>query len=246
MTDRIIIFGRVVPLFYLFWLIGVLVAFIVGYSIRKRYGFSFIKCTAYVACDMIFGILLIFGTSWIFGGGSIGSLNFIRIVPFMWIYFALLAWYLKDPYWKVFDMLTIVGAFLFPVARIGCIFSGCCHGYPSEWGLYSNSAGALCFPIQIVEICVALAIALLLLKLSKAKTHQGKIYPYYLVLFGGTRFVLEFWRDNVKLFYGLSELSLFAAASLVMGIAILIYAYRLYSANAVRPGPLTEGAGKNQ
>lgn len=223
MIETIDIFGKSVPLFYLFWLISVGVAFLVGYAIRKRYGFSFAKCTAYVTCDVVFGVLYIFGTSWVFSGGRIYELNFIRIVPFLWSYFALLAWYLKDPCGKVFDFLTIVGAFLFVVARIGCIFPGCCHGYPSEWGLYSNVAGAVCFPIQIIEIVVGMIVAFLLLYLSKKPTCQGKIYPYYLVLFGGTRFVLEFFRDNEKLFLGLSELTLFAAACVILGIGILLY-----------------------
>lgn len=223
MKESIIIFGKSIPLFYLFWLISVGVAFVVGYSIRKRYGFSFAKCTAYVTCDVVLGVLYIFGTSWVFGGGKMSGLNFIRIVPFLWSYFALLAWYLKDPYGKVFDLLTLVGAFLFVVARIGCIFPGCCHGYPSRWGLYSNVAGTVCFPVQIVEIVIGLIVAFLLLGMSKRNACQGKIYPYYLIMFGSTRFVLEFFRDNAKLFWGLSELSLFAAACVVLGIGILIY-----------------------
>lgn len=153
------------------------------------------------------------------------GVNFVRIVSIAWIYFLILAYFLKDPYQKMLDFLTIKGVFLYAVMHIGCIFPGCCHGYPSSWGLYSNKTGYICFPIQLVEVVINLLLGVILLYMRKKERYIGLLNPWYMVMFGATRIVTEFLRDNTKLFWGLSEMALHALASLVLG-AIAIFLAR--------------------
>ena len=108
------------------------------------------------------------------------------------------------------------------VVCIGCIFPGCCHGYPSTWGLYSNSAGTVCFPLQPIEIACALLTAVVLLIMIKYKVQQGRIYAWYLIIFGATRFLMEFLRDDEKIWLGLSEFSFHALAAFIVGLICMI------------------------
>ena len=48
----------------------------------------------------------------------------------------------------------------------------------------------------------------------------GEYYPFMLILFGYSRFLLEFLRDNQKLFLGISSLAIHA---LVMGVVGTIW-----------------------
>ena len=50
----------------------------------------------------------------------------------------------------------------------------------------------------------------------------GRMYPIFLLLFGGTRFFLEFLRLNCKVFWGVSDLALWALAMVVIGAVWLI------------------------
>ena len=167
MIETINIFGRSASLYFICWTVGMIAAFAVGMSVRKKYGLSDAKAVIYISLDML------------------------------------------------------IGSFLFGFARIGCIFPGCCHGYPSSWGLYSNEAGTVCFPIQIIEIIVSFILALIMWNMHSKERFQGKLYPWFLVLFGSTRFVLEFLRDNQKLFWGISELALHALSCFIVGMILL-------------------------
>ena len=120
------------------------------------------------------------------------------------------------------------------IAHIGCIFNGCCRGYPSSWGIYNHITDSILFPIQIIESVTSLAITVFLV--IYAKKHQfdanGKVYPIMLVLFGATRFIWEFFRDNYKLFFGLSKLALWALLAFVVGVIWLVVQHRK-EANAI-------------
>jgi len=221
MIETIDIFGRSASLYFIWWTVGMIAAFAVGMFVRKQYGLSDAKAIIYISLDMLIGTFLIYALAWVFGGGTIKSSNYVRMVVWIGAYGWLLAKLFHDPYEKIQDFLMLIGSFLFGFARIGCIFPGCCHGYPSSWGLYSNEAGTVCFPIQIIEITVSFTLALILWHMHTKERFQGKLYPWFLVMFGSTRFVLEFFRDNHKLFWGISELALHALSCLIVGAVIL-------------------------
>jgi len=221
MIETINLFGRSASLYFICWTVAMIAAFVVGMSVRKRYNLSSAKAVIYISLDMLIGVFLIYSLAWVFGGGAIQSSNYVRMVVWIGPYSWLLAKLFGDPYKKIQDFIMLIGSFLFGFARIGCIFPGCCHGYPSSWGIYSNEAGTVCFPIQIIEIIVSFILAFVMLSMHRKQRFQGKLYPWFLVLFGVTRFVLEFFRDNPKLFWGISELALHALSCLVIGAIIL-------------------------
>ena len=120
---------------------------------------------------------------------------------------------------------------LFPlnhmVGHLGCFFAGCCRGYESVngQGFYHPAENIFYFPIQPIESAVALAIVIVLVLVAKKKNYYPDpiFYPLMLVMFGSTRFVLEFFRDNDKILWGCSSLSFHALfMALVGAVAIIV------------------------
>lgn len=110
------------------------------------------------------------------------------------------------------------------VAHIGCVFPGCCRGYPCSWGIWNAKTETLLFPIQWLESIVSLGTFLFVLAYQKKVNYavDGKVYPLFLILFGITRFLLEFLRDNEKLVLGMSSFALHALAMTIVGTVWLM------------------------
>lgn len=94
------------------------------------------------------------------------------------------------------------------VARLGCVFAGCCRGIPPVFG-----------PWPFYDIA-ALAIALGLgLKLEKH--HRNAPLLAFLIGYGLLRFFLEFAREMPPAAFGLTAAQLLAAAQVAAGLALL-------------------------
>lgn len=158
------------------------------------------------------------------GFQSFGGQNIVTI--FIWVpVIAYIPTRILKIEWKtmcclVAPLITINHA----VGHLGCIIAGCCFSYPVPWGLYSVSSGDCRFPIQPIESLTAFVIVIILLKIMKKDNYvpTAKIYPINLILFGSTRFIFEFIRDNEKIFLGCSRLSFHALFMTAVGIVALI------------------------
>ena len=219
------LFGFNLSLYYMFWLFGVIAVLCLGYYLGKHFSFGYSKSVLYVVGAVLLGYLLLWGTSWVSGGGKMNGLNFVRVVTFMPIPVFLLARLFKDQFTTVADFVAPLLAIFHGVTHLGCIFPGCCHGYPSSWGLYSNEARAVCIPTQLIEAFSSIFIGVMLFVFALRGIQKGKLYAWYLVVFGVTRFIWEFMRDNEKIWYGLSELALHAFVAAVVGILCLVGIY---------------------
>lgn len=217
------LFGKSVSLYYTFWLLGLVAVLLLGYYLGKHFHFGFSKSILYVVGTVLLGYLLLWGTSWVFGGGKLNGLNFVRIVTFLPIPIFLLSWLLKDKYGTVSDFIAPLLAVFHGVTHLGCIFPGCCHGYPSSWGLYSNEAGMVCFPTQPMEAVSSILIGVTLFVLALRGVQKGRLYAWYLLSFGITRFLWEFLRDNEKIWNGISELAFHALGAAVVGVLFLTF-----------------------
>ncbi len=112
------------------------------------------------------------------------------------------------------------------IGRVGCFFNGCCFGIPCEphavnWAVYQH--GAYRHPAQLYSSLVALVIFGVLLALRDRMPREGDLFRLYLVLFGLSRFALEFLRVRSLSFGGLSiaqwvclELAVLSAVGLVI------------------------------
>ncbi len=91
------------------------------------------------------------------------------------------------------------------VGRIGCFFNGCCYGVAAAPGwLTVHQHGAWRHPAQLYAAVVALLIFVTLLALRRRVAGEGTLFRVYLVLFGASRFALEFLRERTLAYAGLS------------------------------------------
>lgn len=102
---------------------------------------------------------------------------------FLYIYYIFTGINIRDYAERMTFLLPLLHVFW----KIGCFFGGCCRGI-----LYSG-AGRL--PIQLIEALTALVICIFILVQQKLQWFQCSI-ALYLVLYGSSRFVLEFFRHH--------------------------------------------------
>ncbi len=86
--------------------------------------------------------------------------------------------------------------------RLGCFLSGCCYGIEWEHGFtYTHSAVASAnfvprFPVQLVEAGLNLGLFLLLFRLLRKDRLKGHLLHLYLLIYPAYRFLLEFLRGD--------------------------------------------------
>ena len=172
---------------------------------------------------------LIFGWSYILAfvmnGFSWGHHNAIRVYIWFPLVLLLTTKLFHVDYKTCLEYITPSTCIVYGIARLGCVFAGCCHGYPAVHGMYSVPAGCRCFPVQLCEALTALAIAALIVRMASRKKYSAEkciLYPTMLTLYGGTRFLWEFFADNKKVIGRISELALWALATCIIGLVWLL------------------------
>jgi phosphatidylglycerol:prolipoprotein diacylglycerol transferase len=130
-----------------------------------------------------------------------------------------------------------LGDFLVPglslghsIGRVGCLFSGCCYGKPSNvpWSIIFNNTNSFAMtgkhlhPTQIYEAVMNLCIFVILHFYSKQHCKSGTVFSIYLVLYGIGRFIIEFFRCDFRIsFVNLSIAQIISIFILIFGILII-------------------------
>ena len=165
---------------------------------------------------------------WTLTNGAIGpyETNGVRAWIYVPFYHLFMGWIMKEKKAKVMDMMAPCLPLGDAIGHFGCQFAGCCHGYAYDGFLkiWNPQLNQFVFPIQLIECIAAFLIFLGLLIYSKKTKFQttGKQYAFWLIAFGITRFIFEFFRDNTKILWGCSSLSFHAIKSAVVGIVWLL------------------------
>lgn len=130
------------------------------------------------------------------------------------------------------------------VGRIGCFFNGCCYGVPVAgvaagekgpfWAVLQHNAWR--HPVQLYTAVAALLILGILLAVRDRLPRQGDLFRLYLVLFGVSRFGLEFWRVRTTAFAGLSLAQWTCLELAVVGTLMLAYSMRRKAGEASPAG----------
>ena len=189
----------------------------------KNYKLTKKKALLFTVCVYALSLFWMFFLYWVESGfRNWGGNNIVRV--FIWIPVAAYPFCkLMDIDWRqACDFLAPCPVLIQGVSHYGCIFQGCCNGYPFKHGIWNPDLQYNCFPIQPVEACVAVIIAVYVLYRQKKIQYQsdGLTYPIMMMLFGYSRFFLEFLRDNDKLFLGISGLAIHALAMGIVGTAV--------------------------
>lgn len=152
--------------------------------------------------------------------GSFAGRSFFGAVlftPFMMIPVALLL-RVKIP--DMLDLCAPSECMMLAFMKVHCYISGCCYGMI----MYRNQYGkAFRFPSQIVECVTAiLLMSVLLIMMSKGKG-RGKLYAWYLLLYGILRFILNLFRETTPWIWILPAGNVWSLVSIFIGGIILLY-----------------------
>jgi len=112
------------------------------------------------------------------------------------------------------------------VGRIGCFLNGCCYGIAANvpWAVYQHEAWR--HPTQLYSCAVAVSILAILLYLRHKMPHEGDLFRLYLILYGFSRFGLEFLRERTSIHWGLSTaqwICLEIVAAMIVAFIIMNY-----------------------
>ena len=163
-------------------------------------------------------------------------------------------WYLrrhKLPVWSVGDAFAPGIALGHVIGRLGCLFAGCCFGRATDvpWAITFTNEYArqnvgtplniALHPTQLYEAGAELIILILLLVFErKGRPFPGRTFWGYMLLYGITRFIIEFYRGDARGMVGMFSTSQFVSMLLVpISIVMLVLLAR-------RPAPDPKVAAK--
>jgi phosphatidylglycerol:prolipoprotein diacylglycerol transferase len=160
---------------------------------------------------------------------------------------AVAIWYMwrhRMPVWSVSDAFAPGIALGHVIGRTGCLFAGCCFGRPSSvpWAItfhdeyaarnVGTPLGIPLHPTQIYEAAAELLIlGLLLLGERRGRQFPGRTFWGYMLFYGVSRFVIEFYRGDSRGAIGMFSTSQFVSMLIVpLSIVMLLVLAR-------QPGP---------
>ena len=99
---------------------------------------------------------------------------------------------------KILDLLAPAICIALIFFKIACFCWGCCFGVETEkFGMYNANTERVDFPVQLVETgCAVIMLIILLVLRRKKNLKQGLLYPLFILMYCGSRFISEFWRDD--------------------------------------------------
>lgn len=113
------------------------------------------------------------------------------------------------PWWRTADAIAPAIALGQAIGRQGCFAAGCCWGKPTTlpWGVRFSELGhqvtgvptdVHLHPTQLYESFATFLFFGLLIWLHRRKTFDGQVLLTYGVLYGVTRFIIEFFRGDPR------------------------------------------------
>lgn len=177
------------------------------------------------------------------GGVFYGGLILAVLVAFWYM------WRHRLPLWSVSDVFAPGIALGHVIGRMGCFFAGCCFGKETTvpWAITFTSEYAArnvgtpinrsLHPTQLYEAGAELLILAILLATERAgRPFPGRTFWGYMLLYGISRFVIEFYRGDVRGTIGIFSTSQFVSLLIVpISIIMLVLLAR-------RPQPAPQAA----
>lgn len=231
MIEKVFVSGNSQLIYNLFQGFAGIVALIYCIFMCKKYDLKRFDAVVVSILGVVMVYLWAMFEAWAETGfKSWGAKNTVRGILAIPIVLYPLSKFFKVKYTSMLDFSAPILLLVQGLGHIGCIFTGCCHGFPSENGIFNPMTGTTLFPIQLVESAVSLAIfAIVLIVTIKTKYNaHGLTFPLMLVLFGFTRFACEFARDNEKVAGNLSSLAIHCLVMAIVGAIWLCVAAVVY------------------
>lgn len=224
---------------------GLVVAIGLSLFIARRYGFQprdFINHCILVSAGVLSGAYLVgflvflperigkgfidYPPALVSWGGIIGGLAALVFMKYKW----------KERLPVLADIFTPGYLIGMGIGRIGCFFAGCCYG------VHAGSCIGVTFtdpaapasvlpqplvPVQLISAAFLVCAGLAFIPVALRKKNSGLAFAASAVAYSVFRFIIEFWRDDPRLFlFGLSDGQVFSAAYFLLGVGAMGYAFR--------------------
>lgn len=142
----------------------------------------------------------------------------------------------RMPVWTVTDVFAPGIALGHVVGRMGCLFAGCCFGRPTDvpWAITFTHPAAAEFvgtplntalhPTQLYEAGAELLIlGFLLLLERRGRAFPGRTFWSYMLFYGVSRFVIEFYRGDARGMVGDWSTSQFVSMLIVPISVVMLF-----------------------
>lgn len=204
-------------------------AVVFGVWYGRKLNFSLGKALGISVFELVFLLAIMQPIVWLDSGfKTFGAKNFAATFAYIPIAAYLSSKIFKISWKKASDFMAIPMMTLCGLARVGCIFTGCCRGCPVEWGIFNPQTRVNVFPIQLIESVFVILIIIVLLYRAKKRGYQanGLQTPMALVIYGVGRFFLEFLHDDQKFFLGCSKNAFHSLFMLIVGVCWILITNR--------------------
>jgi phosphatidylglycerol:prolipoprotein diacylglycerol transferase len=138
--------------------------------------------------------------------------------------------------WTTADLMAPGIALGHVIGRFGCLLAGCCYGKPTDvpWGIvFSNPAaaasvgtplGVALHPTQLYDAGAELLILVVLLATERrGRPFPGRTFWLYILLYGISRFIVEFFRgDDRGMILGVSTSQFVSLIAIPLAVGVLI------------------------
>jgi len=172
------------------------------------------------------GIMDLVRSAGVFYGGLIAAVGVA--LGYLWRY--------RMPMWTVTDVFAPGIALGHVIGRLGCLFAGCCFGKPTTvpWAITFHNdfahqnvgtpLGIPLHPTQLYEAGAELLILGLLLALERrGRSYPGRTFWTYMLLYGVSRFIIEFYRYDPRGMVGIFSTSQFVSLLIVPLSLVMLF-----------------------
>lgn len=223
-----------------------IISMVVSVIFNTYYGNKLGLSKAKAALSSAFSLALLYITMliipWVESGFKVfGDQNMVKTYAFAPLIFIIDCLVFKIDFRKISDMHAVWPMLLHGISHFACLIPGCCGGYCYKEGtkMYDIAqalTGTNMIPNQAFESVAALIIGAVMFFIAYKKNFKlnGRLFYVMLIVYGVNRFFWEFLRDNNKIvvfgemtnaesgLFGLSDLSFYCIAMIVVGIAFLV------------------------
>lgn len=147
--------------------------------------------------------------------GRWSGLSFFGAVLFVPLLYLLVSKLMKERYSDLLDISAPSICVMLALMKVQCVVTGCCKGKV----LYETTAGEVVrFSSQISEMITALLLMVLLMVIMRNEKNHGKIYPWFMVLYGITRFGWNLLRETKPFVWVLPAGNFWSLIAIAIGV----------------------------
>ena len=191
--------------------------------IRNRY--YNLKIWEIVVFMLLLVITGVIGTAVLFyiENGHWGGTSFFGSIFLIPIVFTIIGKTFKITYGKMMDICAVPICAMLAVMKVRCFLEGCCDGIIIKLA----DDVSFTFPSQMAEMIVILIIMIKLIIWEVKGINKNILYPLFLIMYGVTRFVLNFFRADLSPFVLILPPGHFwSIVAVVCGIIVIFWSFR--------------------